>query len=613
MLQLDKVIGQGAFGTVFLGRMQSADGLMRRVAVKLLSREMSRDSRAVQRFRDEARLLALVDLPAVVPVYAIHRLEERWAVVMGFVDGVALNEAVQTGPLPASAVRDIGVQVAELLHELHHHPHPETGEPLDVVHRDIKPHNIMVEHSGRVRVLDLGVAQARFEARETQTVDGELAGTLAYMSPQRWAREDDGPKGDVYALGVTMLHLLSGELPPRLGWDEPQHIENLRRAAGTHTDNPIFHWVARAAEWNSERRPEAHQLAAGLRALDIPGPGLRDWIGDYLESRTLADVMEPIVSDAHILGNHSVGEDSSETLMTTGLHEAPLVESSNVASAVPGQGRWTLPLAVALWLAAAIALVFWVRTPPPPLGPVTLLMAPTVDAEVLLRENEPLRDYLERAMERPVLFEVGSSYTDVSERLISGDAHFAQLPHRAGQETLAADPEVRQLVLKVIDGSTTVDGYLMVRRTDPATSLQELVGSTVCYSDSLSNTGYKLPRQFLTDQGFDPDTDFESRLSGDHEQVLRDLNERLCRMGGTFSNNVQTAGERGIETKDLRLFAITGKIPHDSIWAAPESDPRTAEALRRALIDLDPLRDVGTDRIGASERISGFLDPDAVR
>ncbi|TNE86553.1 MAG: hypothetical protein EP330_22705 [Deltaproteobacteria bacterium] len=622
MLHLDKVIGQGAFGTVFLGRMQSPDGLVRRVAIKLLSKEMSRDQRAVQRFRDEARLLALVDLPGVVPVYGIHRVEERWAVVMGFVDGVALHDAMAAGAMPPSAVRAVGVQVAELLHELHHHVHPETGEALHVVHRDIKPHNLMVEGSGRVRVLDFGVAQARFEARETRTVDGELAGTLAYMSPQRWAREDDGHKGDIYALGVTLLHLISGELPPRLGWDEAAHKKNLAMALGVHADTELGRWIARAAAWNAAERPEALDLAEALRRLQVEGPTLREWAQEYQATRTLADDVDPALSDVHILGTHSVGGDASDTLLTTGLHREPLADgptlnevpkpSASVAP-TPGTGRYTLPLAVALWVVAALAVVLYVSGSGTPTGPVRVLLAPTVDAEALLADNELLRQYLERELRRPVIFEVGKTYDDVSQRLISGDVHFAQLPYRAGQATLEADPEVVELVQKVVDGTTTVDGYLMVRKTDPATSLQELVGSTVCYSDALSNTGYRLPRQYLSEQGFDPDSDFGSRMSGNHEQVLRDVDAGECRIGGTFSHNVNTARERGIDVSGLRMFAITGKIPHDSVWAAPEADPRTTRALQQALLDLDPREDFGQARLGNSERISGFIRPDALR
>ncbi|MCO4745641.1 MAG: PhnD/SsuA/transferrin family substrate-binding protein [Proteobacteria bacterium] len=618
MLHLDQVIGQGAFGTVFLGRMRSPDGLVSRVAVKLLSREMSSDSRAVQRFRDEARLLALVDLPGIVPVYGIHRIDDRWAVVMGFVDGVALNEPIRVGGLPPSVVAEVGAQIAELLYALHHHVHPETSEPLDVVHRDVKPHNIMVEASGRARLLDLGVAQARFEARETRTMDGEVAGTLAYMSPQRWAREDDGHAGDIYSLGVTLLHLLTGELPPRLGWDEAAHVTNLETAIGEHRDSPLYEWIARAAAWDDKQRPNGASLAQGLRGLDVPGPSLREWAIAYMGTRTMAESFDGVGSDVMVLGNHSVGDDTSETLLTTGLFRAPVIEDEPTGTmevATPASRPWVLPLAMGLWSAAAVALGVgvWATSTPVDTSPVTVLLSPTVDAAVLLEENEPLRDYLERELGRQVIFEVGESYQDVSDRIVAGTDHYAVLPYRAGQATLAADPEIQELALKVVDGSTTVDGYLVIRGSDPATSLGELVGSTVCYANNLSNTGYKLPRKHIEDAGFDPEHDFVTRLSGDHEAVLRDLNAGDCRLGGTFSHNFSTAGERGIDTSGLRLFAITGRIPHDSIWAAPEADPRTSDLIRKALLDLNPIEDVGTERIGKSERISGFLDPDAVR
>ena len=115
------------------------------------------------------------------------------------------------------------------------------------------------------------------------------------------------------------------------------------------------------------------------------------------------------------------------------------------------------------------------------------------------------------------------------------------------------------LVLKVVDGSTSTDGYLIVRRDEPALDVQALVGRTVCFTEELSSTGYVMPRKYLRNHGLDPDTDFVTHWSGNHEQVLRDLLAGTCDLGATFSMNYQTADQREIPAAQLRILAITGR------------------------------------------------------
>jgi phosphate/phosphite/phosphonate ABC transporter binding protein len=629
MLHLDDVIGTGGFGTVYRGRMRSEDGLVRRVAIKVLSPKMSRDTRAVARFRDEARLLALVDHPGLVPVYALNRIENRWAVVMGYVDGFELYDALAQGPVPPGATREIGIQVAETLAALWSHPHPETGEPLKVIHRDVKPHNMMIDRNLRVRLLDLGVASAEFEARESSTLDGEVAGTLAYMSPQRWARRDDGHAGDVYALGASLVHLLTGRLPRQAGASAAEHAVLLDELRADVCNDPFFAIIERAMTWDSELRPTADALAAQLRALDVAdAAGLEAWARTVNESRTTGTGVTGN-SQRHLLGTHDV---ETQTFLTSAHFFEPMTENLDVATATyeaPTPDSSTLFLRVgglAVALAVLTALGIWwlqppseiepndavIATPPPPAGPpVALLLTPSVQPATIRREHEPIRLYLERELDRPVVMTVAASYEDVSRRLLAGEAQFAQLPHRIGMHTRGLDPRVTPIATKQIDGSTSVDGYLVVSRDEEASTIADLVGSTFCYSDPMSNTGYKLPRTFLVGQGFDPEVDFVTHMSGDHEKVLWDIVNGVCRVGGTFSGNYITADQRDVPVARLRILALTGRVPHDTIWAGPETEPDLTDALRLALLGFDPMRDAGVAVVGTSERISGYSPPTA--
>ena len=622
MLHLDEVIGQGGFGTVYRGRMKSADGLVRRVAVKVLSERMSSDTRAVARFRDEARLLALVDHPGLVPVYALERIDERWAVVMGFVDGVELYEALRQGPLPLGAVRDVGVQVAGVLEALWSHPHPETGEPLRVVHRDIKPHNLMVSGDGRVRVLDLGVASARFEARETATQAGEVAGTLAYMSPQRWARRDDQHAGDLYALGATLYQLITGEVPLGAGPSEEEHNHQLDAMFVDLPDD--FALILRGLmAWSDIVRPSTQVLKQQLSALDLrDSTSLADWASSRTH-QSFSDLDRDHTSAPSMLGAHAIKTDQtldSGRFLDLPANATPATDfdGATVVRPEPPKGRkiwpWLVLMAgfsfVATLFLGATGLTGFTLWRSANRGPaVHVVLAPSVRAEVLLAEHEPIRTYLEAKLNRPVLFHVGDSYEDTSRQLTDGTAAFALMPHRLGTTAKEADPSLTVLATKVVDGSNSVDGYLLTRRDVEATTIGDLVGHTVCYSDKLSNTGYKLPRGHITAAGLSPDDDFVTRISGDHERVLIDLIAGDCDAGGTFSWNYNTASQRDISVAQLRILAMTGNIPHDSFWAGPTADVELVRTFASALIEFDPSRDVGTDVVGYSERISGFAEP----
>ena len=597
MLSLDEVIGKGGFGTVYRGTMKSPDGLTRRVAIKVLSDEMSREDRAVARFLDEAKLLALIDHPGLVPVYALERLENNWAVVMGFVDGFELFEASCARALPASAVREIGIQVADVLAAMWTHPHPDTGEALHVVHRDIKPHNIMVQRDGRVRLLDLGIASARFEARESKTQGGEVSGTMAYMSPERWARRNDGHAGDVYSLGAMLFQLLANERPAWAGSDRQAHERQLEMMGGRVRRPDLFSVIERCMSWSAEDRPTAASVAISLRKMTVPpGPTLAEW-AEAIQTGGLLDL------------SYEDRLKASDALRGTfDLSSGSYLDALEPPPAPPNRRRRIVAMLGATGALACAGLVLgWLSLPVPLTGEaVDILLTPTVDRQTLLDENEGLRRYLESVIRRPVTLRVADSYSDISERFIKGEGDFAVMPHRIGMETWDRCEKVQPLVTKEVNGSTTVEGYLVVRSDDPVTKLDALVGSTVCYSDPKSNTGYRLPRQYVMDSGLDPDRDFVGRISGDHEQVLRDVLAGACRVGATFSGNYVTADQRGIPVARLKVLALTGSVPHDSVWAAEDADPLLIQGVLDALVALDPKTHLGVELLGASERVSGF-------
>lgn len=198
--RLLREIGGGGMGTVY----EAEDTrLGRRVAVKLLPPEYSRDRRAKERFLREARAAAAVDHPNLCTVHDVGESDGRLYIVLSFYEGETLKERIRRGPLPVAEARDIAIQVARGLARAH-----EAG----IVHRDVKPANVMLTRRGEAKILDFGIARLQGdEASLTRT--GASWGTPAYMSPEQARGEPVDGRTDVWSLGVMLYEMLAGRRP----------------------------------------------------------------------------------------------------------------------------------------------------------------------------------------------------------------------------------------------------------------------------------------------------------------------------------------------------------------------------------------------------------------
>src|SRR4051812_11538404 len=171
--------------------------LGRQVAVKRMHAESPED--AAKRFRREAQLGASLNHPNIVSVFDIETDEENVLIVMEYVPGGTLKDALARGPLPRDAALKILRGVASALDYAHEH---------DIVHRDIKPANILLDANGRAKLADLGIATAAEVTRVTQT--GSVLGTASYMAPERLDGQPGGKAVDVYGLAVVAYEALTG-------------------------------------------------------------------------------------------------------------------------------------------------------------------------------------------------------------------------------------------------------------------------------------------------------------------------------------------------------------------------------------------------------------------
>lgn len=201
-------IASGGMATVHLGRLVGPVGFSRTVAIKRLHPHFARDPEFVTMFLDEARIAARIRHPNVVSTLDVVVLQGELFVVMDYVHGEALSRLVRaSGPIDPPLAASI---ISGVLYGLHsaHEARADDGAPLQIVHRDVSPQNVLVGVDGIARVVDFGVAKAVGRAQTTR--EGALKGKISYMSPEQVSSENVDRRTDVYAASVVFWEMLTG-------------------------------------------------------------------------------------------------------------------------------------------------------------------------------------------------------------------------------------------------------------------------------------------------------------------------------------------------------------------------------------------------------------------
>lgn len=280
--RIEGVLGQGGFGTVYKAQLLGEGGFTRAVALKVLNADMEGMEDVARRLRDEARLLGLLRHRAILHVDGLVRMNGRWTVVMEYIDGSDLQRVARGGGVPLGPALEIIGEVASALHVAYTTTAP-SGVPLKLLHRDIKPPNILLTSAGEVKVLDFGIARAEFGNREAQT-RSVLYGSVGYMAPERLDFEEL-PEGDVYALGTVLYEILVGAPLGKASIREEKHqarieeaLDLLERKMGPlPPDFPEL--LGSMLSYDPEERPSAREVERRCRSIrqQIHGPWLRDW------------------------------------------------------------------------------------------------------------------------------------------------------------------------------------------------------------------------------------------------------------------------------------------------------------------------------------------------
>ncbi len=260
-------IGMGGMGAVYRARETDFD-FDRSVAIKVLPPHLMTDEKLVQRFHEEIKILAKLEHPNIVPVYAIGKENGCLFYVMKFLSGETLKARLRrTGALASATVARVGTQLARAIDHIHR---------AGAIHRDIKSVNVMLDDQDNATLMDFGIAKIAGGANLTAA--GEVLGTAPYMAPEQWEGKSD-PRSDFYALGVMMYEALAGS-PPFSGSSlsdimaahlrqQPPPLRTVR----PQTSEPLAEVVHRClAKDPADRYATAADLVAALEFVERSAP-----------------------------------------------------------------------------------------------------------------------------------------------------------------------------------------------------------------------------------------------------------------------------------------------------------------------------------------------------
>ena len=404
-------IASGGMASIHLGRLVESLGFTRTVAIKRLHPQFAKDAQFVAMFLDEARLAARVRHPNVVPTLDIVATPGELFLVMDYVAGETLARLLAASRATGKATppRLVASIVVGVLNGLHaaHEATSDRGEPLEIVHRDVSPHNVLVGTDGVPRVIDFGVAKA--EGRIHTTRDGKIKGKLAYMSPEQLQSAKIDRRTDIFAAGVVLWETLCAQ---RLfvGESEGATINKVLSApisapSAVRADlGDAFDAVTmRALERDPKKRfSTAKEMATALQsAIGAGGLAAANEIGEWVESIAGEEIRKRASLVASIENTSSSGLTPSDVdAIAARADSAPSreiggeVSSLSVATAndrEPVRRRGPMVAAIAIAAALAIGVGAFVlgktrvptaTTSPPP--PSTAPPPPTVIERVVI-------------------------------------------------------------------------------------------------------------------------------------------------------------------------------------------------------------------------------------
>ncbi len=307
-------LGAGGMAEVFLAKSSGAEGIEKLLVVKRVLPSFARSGKFISMFVDEAKVAMRLNHPNIVQVYAFEQEGNEFLLAMEFVDGVDLGRLVKAArhagrPLPYGLAAYIVTEVSRGL-DYAHKRRDEHNQPMEIVHRDVSPQNVLLTYDGFAKIADFGIAKAKLVSEET----GVIKGKFAYMSPEQARGERIDARSDVYSLGILLAELLMNRpmFPGKHGLDVLEKVRDGERTLPSHVNAQVPRALDRIVERATAKNPEeryqsARSLASALTQYLHSQEDL--WDGEALEKYIAEVSPKPEDSAIEVLPSLPPGSD----------------------------------------------------------------------------------------------------------------------------------------------------------------------------------------------------------------------------------------------------------------------------------------------------------------
>lgn len=270
--QILRRLGTGGMAEVFLTRSEGVEGIEKILVVKRILPTFARSAKFISMFVEEAKIATRLNHPNIVQVYAFEHVDNQFLLAMEFVDGTDLGRLVSAAKrkekrIPHGLCALVVMEVAKGL-DYAHRRRDSHGDPMDIVHRDVSPQNILLSYEGAVKIADFGIAKARKMSEES----GIIKGKFTYMAPEQARGQRVDRRSDVYSLGVLLAELLMGRamFPGRQGVDVLDDVRKGNITMPDEVDSAVDAQLARIVRRATQVQPDrrfrtAREFATALR------------------------------------------------------------------------------------------------------------------------------------------------------------------------------------------------------------------------------------------------------------------------------------------------------------------------------------------------------------
>lgn len=582
--KLVRLLGSGGMGEVHLAKAMGTGGFEKLVALKILTPAGETTKKHLSSLQREAFIGVHLDHDNVVQILDYGESDGRRYVAMEFVRGFSLDHVLDHldtrggEPLAPAVVAHVLRTVLGALEYVHGLKDPE-GRPLDLIHGDVTPSNVMLSHDGRIKLTDFGIAGLARELHDK----GVVAGKPRYLPPDVLSGAPQLQATDVYSAGVMLYESLVGapawkDLTGAQLRDSDQRTLPPLRSQRPDCPEPLAAVADRAVHprfW--ERFPTAEELHA---ALDEALP--RD-VND-------ADRHREFVSD--LFGQPSFVEGYGRLPSTASLGQMGV-----------------LPPHVTDQTDATVA-------PPRKKRPLRFGMSPALSSDVARRMGERLCRYLEIQLDREVHTTVFGDYQTLTDCLARGEVDFAWTPPQTFVEIYEQGGGMVGIMQRY--GQLTFEAGLIVRADSPLQTVEELRGASAAWVDRRSASGYLFAYAEVLRRLGGPGLG-RQHFHGSHRAVIEAVANGWADFGATFATRgpdgkLLSSGWQDLlpdRADELRPLAFVGPIPGDNLSHSPQLPPALAKKLVEVLTrmhETESGRKLLDDALSAERLIYGEFD-----